>query len=124
MTGYLPRTPKQVNEAEVLRRLIMITARMDGWTTDIKTELRARYNPNQPRASRGTPIGGQWVDSGGGHASGGRFGVPKPARDGWLRDAMTRKPPHLRSPNDVLEGGAGGGLSAPRAPSAPSTPMP
>lgn len=29
----------------------------------------------------------------------------KPARDPWLRDAMTNKPPHDRDPSDILEGG-------------------
>lgn len=108
----------------------MIAARLDEWTAEIKSDLAAKYNPRQPRTPRGTPIGGQWVDSGGGHTGGGRFGMRKPARDPWLHDAMTDKPPYRRRPEDILEGGGAGGgarsggLRAPRAPSAPATPMP
>jgi hypothetical protein len=44
---------------------------------EVKAELAARrfiavlkkYNPNQPRAPRGTSIGGQWVDAGGGNSA-------------------------------------------------------
>lgn len=83
------------------------------------------------RAPRGTPIGGQWVESGGGNAGGGRFGIPKPARDPWVHDATTNKPSPLRRPEDILEGGSGGsgarggGLRAPSAPvvSTPKSPI-
>jgi len=38
----------------------------------VKTELarRANFNPNQPRAPRGNPDGGQWTDVGGGSGAG------------------------------------------------------
>lgn len=128
MSGHFPHPFSRAREAEVIRRLNVIAARLDGWTAEIKSDLAAKYNPRQPRAPRGTPIGGQWVDSGGGNTGGGRFGVRKPAHDPWLHDAMTNKPPYRRRPEDILEeGGAGGGarsggLRAPRAPSAPATP--
>ena len=125
MSGYLSHPPSHAREAEVIARLNMIAARLDSWTADIKSDLATKYNPRQPRAPRGTPIGGQWVDSGGGNSSGGRFGVRKPARDPWLHDAMTNKPPHDRDPSDILEGGGarGGGAYGGGASPVPKSPI-
>lgn len=125
MSGFFPHPPSRAGEAEVIARLNMIAARLDGWTADIKSDLAAKYNPRQPRALRGTPIGGQWVDSGGGNTGGGRFGVRKPARDPWLHDAMTNKPPHDRDLSDILEGGGarGGGAYGGRASPVPKSPI-
>lgn len=105
MSGYFLRPPRPASEVEILAHIKAITARMDGWACEIRTELLAkRYNPHQPRAPRaprGTPIGGQWVDSGGGESDG-RLGIPKPARDAWVDDAMIKKPPHQIRPNEIL----------------------
>jgi hypothetical protein len=53
-------------------------------TAEVKIALRQRisasevkFDPNQPRAPQGTPIGGQWTNTGGG--SGQRASVPKPS---------------------------------------------
>lgn len=43
-------------------RVHVAAARL-GW------HLERRYRPDQPRAPRGAPIGGQWIDAGGGSTS-------------------------------------------------------
>lgn len=42
-------------------------------------ELKANFNPSQPRAPRGSSIGGRWVDAGGG-GSGTSSGASHPAQ--------------------------------------------
>lgn len=44
--------------------IIWLTRQLNDWTAEIQRDLKAGFNPSQPRAPEGSPDGGQWVDTG------------------------------------------------------------
>jgi HK97 family phage portal protein len=52
--------------------------------------VTGKYNPNQPRAPRGTSDGGQWVDEGGNGSPSRGSSASTPARDGRSKEEFVR----------------------------------